>query len=321
MPPIWKLFRSAVDADALPIEHGDFKAKELGAATRAAELHLAIPQVYEILVPEVERSTTLALVFVPSTDMVDLTTQTLRGRYPSLTIHSWTGKSTTALARRHSEQHARAGLVHILVLCEMGGRAIDLPNASVLIDAYPSLSGTKIGQRHPRVTRRMRDGSKQWAAIAQIVPRSNRFRPVCLPDILDESAWEDSQRGRPLCTGTGDLGAPLLERARLLQQRIEEMKPRLSLEVIDELDLYRELSTEAYRNLKTWDERFDDLVAWQEGHPDAWPSMHSKDPTEKSLAIWLYNQRIALRDRKLTEEWRTKLVELGVMPSKSKEAN
>lgn len=133
----------------------------------------------------------------------------------------------------------------------MGGRALDLPNARVLIDGYPSLSATKVEQRHGRVLRKARESTawkKPFAIIAQIVPNSTKTRPVLLPDVLD--CWDDFQEGRALGApcgfyasgkGNSESGAPLGEEIRALRDVIEKASPSRFVSLVRRIDAYREL--------------------------------------------------------------------------------
>ncbi len=320
VPPIWTLFQSRLEGEDLPIASGDFKRKELGAACKETEVHLAVNEVYATLVPEPERLSTLALICVPSAELVHLSVRSFQEQYPELVVHGWTGESVSSAQRQTSEHAAREGQVQILVFCEMGGRALDLPNASVLIDAYSTLSRTKLEQRISRVLRRKRDGSKQWATIAQIVPKTLSFRPVCVPDLLNDEAWEEAQQHRPLGLSTkGDVGAPVMDRVKFLRDRIAQMGPSISVTALDTLDLYSEMETVRFSNLKTWSERYADLQRFRQEHADRWPQQSAKEEFESSLAQWLRVQRAYLRDGVSTVDQQELLAQLGVGPADYKQ--
>ena len=321
VPPLWRLYQSSLDGDSLPIAQGDYRQKELAAALRSAETHLAIAETYELLVPKAEQQYTLALVYLPSTELVELTAETLRNRYPHLTVNAWTGESVSSKKRQSSETAARNGQVNILVLCEMGGRALDLPNASILIDAYPTLSATKLEQRHSRVLRKLRgrEIEKPLATIAQIVPRSYKRRPLCLPDLFTEAAWHNAQAGNPLHVPQGDVGAPLLERVASLRAHLEHYaQASVHVTLLEQFDAYRELENSGRLN-KTWDERYEELVAFRVAYPDRWPSTRSEDRKEKILGTWVANQKSALHVSMLAEAQKQKLVEIGVQATKKEE--
>lgn len=55
-------------------------------------------------------------------------------------------------------------------------------------------------------------------------------------------------------------------------------------------------------------------------HSEPWPRTHSPDDKEEeSLAAWLANQRIALRDKRISPAQQKELLDFGVLPAKLKE--
>ena len=250
-PPVFYLFESSVDLDGTRIDSGDYARKAMGAALREAEIHSAIPEIYARLVPDSKRKDFPCLVFVPTAQLVHDTVATLKKSIgKDVSVVGWTGNTPKGDLISGTEDF-KAGRLDVLVLCEIGGRALDLPNARVLIDGYPTLSATKLEQRHGRVLRKARGGSlwkKPFAIIAQIVPTSAKTRPALLPDVLD--CWDDFQEGRALGTshrhdacgnGYPESGAPIGEEVRALRALIENASPGRFVSLVRRIDAYREL--------------------------------------------------------------------------------
>lgn len=248
-PPVWLLYEAEIDADMIKIRQDDYEPKTLGAAMKNAEIHKAIPEIYRAIIERDKRKQFPTMVFVPNTYLVDHLVERLQKEFgdEGVTVRGWRGDSITPTQLNRDIDDFRSGQLQILVLCEMGGRGLDLPAARLLIDAYPTLSPTKLEQRHGRVLRQIREGSplhrqgfrKDYSIVVQVHPRSNNFRPICLPDILD--GWEDAEEGRAI-GGRGDGGAPWLEEVKELQRRIEAKKPTINVSLVRQLDIYRKVA-------------------------------------------------------------------------------
>ncbi|MBM3227889.1 hypothetical protein FJZ27_03450, partial [Candidatus Peribacteria bacterium] len=74
------------------------------------------------------------------------------------------------------------------------------------------------------------------------------------------------------------------------------------------------------RERKGWHERYAELVAWRRDHPDGWPSEKSKDEQEKSLGVWLREQRGKLRNGELDGGQAEQLRALGVEPAEKQKS-
>lgn len=255
VPPIWRLYEAKIDEEKLSIKGDDYDAKTLAAAMKHAEIHKAIPEIYRTVIERDRRKDFPTLVYVPNTYLVRMVTDTLREEFgkEGVNVQGWIGAEMSPAQIESDINAFRDGSLQILVLCEMGGRGLDLPTARLLIDAYPTLSPTKLEQRHGRVLRKVREGSplhqkgfrKDYSVVVQVQPTSNRFRPICLPDILD--GWEEAQQGKPMGGGgKGEVGAPWLEEVEELQKRIEAKRPTINISLVKQLDLYR--------HINRWDE-------------------------------------------------------------------
>lgn len=254
VPPVWKLYESALDEDTLRIKGNDYEPKTLAAAMKSAEIHKAIPEIYETAIERGRRKDFPTLIFVPSTSLVDMVTDTMRKKFgpEGIVTKGWIGENIDSKEMENDMRDFNNRELNALVLCEMGGRGVDLPAARFLIDAYPTLSPTKLEQRHGRPLRRVRMGSplyqsgfrKDYSIIVQIHPMSNAFRPICLPDILDgETAWETAKAGNPLGLkeDEGDVGASWGDEVAALQRRIESKNPTINVSLVKELDVYRHI--------------------------------------------------------------------------------
>ena len=255
VPPFFHLYEAEVDGDSIGISGDDYDVTSLCAALKSVEIENAIPEVYRNLLPERMRKDFPTLVYVPSVQTLEATTETLQEQLvgEGLTISSWSGKISSSRLRDEIDDF-RQGKIDILTLCEMGGRGLNLPRARFLIDAYPTLSANKLEQRHSRALRRIRPGTpahadgfrKDFATIAQIIPYSNTFRPLTLLDVLD--CWPDYEPGRVLGfqqrpgAGLGSLGGHVdsEELTEILENmRQNPIKSRITL--LEEVDVLRAL--------------------------------------------------------------------------------
>ncbi len=245
VPPMWFLYEAKLDADTLKVEKGDYEQKSLALALRNAEIHKSIPGIYRKIVPPGKEKDYPALVYVPSTDLVKLVTKTLQKEFgdEGVIVRGWVGEDLSTIEMDKDISNFKNGKLDILVLCEMGGRGLDMPSARLLLDAAPTLSATKLEQRHGRVLRKLRlngehqqKAGKEFSIIVQIEPHSNRFRPLCLPDILD--GWHDAKEGRPLGSGNNSAKKALLDEVQSLQTYIEGVNPDIRFLLKEELDMY-----------------------------------------------------------------------------------
>lgn len=257
VPPLYYLFEANLDDSKLEYSYGDYDQKSLQAALKEAEIQKAIPEIYEALIPKNRRKDFPTLVYVPSVNLVHATVEELKEKFlgEDLNIGSWTGEGTTTIQIRQDMKAFNKGELDILVLCEMGSRGVDLPRARFLIDGYPTLSSTKLEQRSGRVLRRIREESelhkegfkKAFAMIAQIIPQSNKYRPILLPDILD--CWEDFKQGRLLGTKNsseggsngGEVGSPIQAEVDEIRRYITQKNPKAYVRKVEEIDVLSQL--------------------------------------------------------------------------------
>ena len=261
VPPLFYLFEANIDESQLKVEQGEYAPKVLGEVLKTAEIHKAIPEVYKTLIAREKRKEYPTLVFVPSVDLVRDVTQSLRENFAheGISVSKWIGHETSSTQMRKDIEAFNRGEIDVLVLCEMGGRGLNLPRARCLIDAYPTLSPTKLEQRHGRVLRRMREESnltksgveKPFALVAQIAPRSKTYRPYFLPDLLD--CWEDFQEGRVLGKrsanhehSTSDHPEPKIQtEVEELRMAIERRSPECQIRIVQKSDVYQQLKLRA----------------------------------------------------------------------------
>ncbi len=256
VPPLFYLFEADLDDSQLNVIKDDYDQKELQTALKEAEIQKAIPEVYEALVPKENRKNFPTLVYVPSVQLAYATTLELLQKLgdKGVTVRCWTGESMSSEQIKRDMTDFNDGKVDILVLCEMGGRGINLPRARCLIDAYPTLSSTKLEQRHGRVLRQIRAQSdlsqqgfkKMFALVAQIIPRSNRYRPYLLPDLLD--CWPDFKEGRILGLQNshggfhgGDVGSPVQDEVAMIRQHLLGKNPQIYVREVEQVDIYEQL--------------------------------------------------------------------------------
>jgi len=249
---LYTLYDANFNVEDLNIQGDDFEPKSLDAAMKSVQIEMAIPKIYEDLVPPERVKEWPTLVYVPSVATVRRTVERLRQKFPHLTVSYWVGNETTDKALKDGRLDFSEGKTDILVLCEMGGRGLDLPRARVIIDAYPTLSTTKLEQRHSRALRKVRPGSaldkegfhKPFAQIAQILPKSNTFRPVTLMDVL---GWGTYKPGRLFNVGgegrnTDGVGHPEDEEVEKLVQRIKSRRGlRCNVTLMERVDLLQEI--------------------------------------------------------------------------------
>jgi superfamily II DNA or RNA helicase/AraC-like DNA-binding protein len=253
IPSYYHLFEASLDDSELTLSRGDYNKSILASALKSAEIQKAIPDVYETLIPEEQRKKFPTLVFVPSTELVEQVAADMNDRYAhkGLCIKSWTGSTISSKQMQNDVEAFNAGQIDVLVLCEMGGRGLNLPRARCLIDAHSTLSKNKLEQRLSRVMRKVRSGSqlaqenfeKEFALVAQIIPRSNKFRPCLLPDLLGWEQYKDGELlgGSSNTASNGDRDEKAQEELQTLKQYIESQNPSHYVEAVREIDIYREL--------------------------------------------------------------------------------
>lgn len=259
VPPYYYLYGANVDESSFEMRGDDYDPNTIAAALAQIEIWNALPDLYERLIPIDRRRDVPALIFLPNIDLVRSVTTEFRRRHgDTLDIRYWTGEDTTSGELKDDIGDFDSGNIHILGLCEMGGRSLNFVTARALFDCYPTQSLRKYEQRVARVMRRIWPGSdlynrgmrKEGCTIVQIVPtrrkESHYFRPVTLPDILGEDTWADVREGRPLLANQrvnneGSEGAPALQDIINLREQIQAQNPRYTLELIQELDVLREL--------------------------------------------------------------------------------
>lgn len=208
VPPLYYMYEADIDGDNISISGGDYDKTSLAAAMKSVQIETAIPRIYKQIVPANRRKNFPTLVYVPSVATLHATEERLKKQFAKdgLKITAWSGDISTDQMNGEIDDFKR-GEVDILVLCEMGGRGLDLPRARCIIDGYPTLSANKLEQRHSRALRRIRKGTtaekdgfkKDFALIAQVLPKSNNFKPLTLLDVLD--CWPDYRPGRVLGFG------------------------------------------------------------------------------------------------------------------------
>lgn len=207
VPPLYYMYEADIDGDSISISGDDYEKASLASAMKSVEIETAIPEIYKQMVPSNRRKNFPTLVYVPSVATLRATADRLRKEFSGFNVTSWSGDISIDRLNGEIDGFQR-GSVDILVLCEMGGRGLDLPRARCIIDGYPTLSANKLEQRHSRALRRIRqdtiagkDGfKKDFALIAQVLPRSNSFKPLTLLDVLD--CWPDYRPGRVLGFGS-----------------------------------------------------------------------------------------------------------------------
>lgn len=195
VPALFYILENEVNGDNIPRERGDYQRNALGKALKAVQIENAICDIYDTL-PRAERREYPALVYVPTLQILEDVRSRMRSRFGNIRIASWNGRTKSAELVEDIRNFRRGG-IDVLILCEMGGRGLNLPRARFLIDASPTLSPNKLEQRHGRILRTIRPGSpeaetgfeKNFSTIYQIVPQANSFQnPVTFLDILQIEA-------------------------------------------------------------------------------------------------------------------------------------
>lgn len=250
--PLFRAYESEVDGSKLKIKKNDYDPVVLSGAMKAAEIHKSIVEVYRDIVPKGAERNMPTLIYVPSVPLVRQVTETMQSVLgKDLKAMGWVGAEMDSDMLRESMEMFKEGEVNIVVMCEMGGRGMNLENAMFLIDAYPTLSLNKLEQRDGRVLRKIRQGSALWnkgwrkqnAVIAQILPRSNRFRPAIFTDLLGgRQPYERLIQE----LGGGDGGAPIVDEIDTLRKYIESKKPLHHVHFLGEM--------EVLDRIKQWDE-------------------------------------------------------------------
>lgn len=257
VPISYVLLEAAIDADALPRNRGDYERKGLAQAMQAIEIEKNVALVYRRVVPRGAEREFPTLVYVPSVAIVEAVTAELKTNLLTrgLCIENWIGDELSTAKLEQEIQAFDRGEIDILVLCEMGGRGLNLPRARYLMDLFPSESLNKIEQRHSRISRKIRTGSdleregfrKPFAVVAQVIPRSTKLRPATLLDVLD--TWEGYEPGGLVGVSKGrnrrrsrESGRVSAKEIRALIARLREGKKISStIRVLEEVDILAEL--------------------------------------------------------------------------------
>ena len=246
--PEFLLYESDIEEDSIRIRGGDYDESSLASALKEVEIHRAIPEIYDQVVPRNARREWPTLIMVPSINLVHDVTQTMQLAYRDITTVGWSGDQTTTRQMNEDMDRFKQGDIQIIVSCEMGGRGMNLENAVFMLDGYPCGSLNKLEQRHGRILRRIRPGSELWkqgwrktqAVIAQVVPRSNRFRPALFTDII--GGYRELQLLHQGGVGNEESGAPQTDIIADLRRRIERGRPMHNLTLLQQLDAYELLS-------------------------------------------------------------------------------
>lgn len=202
IPPLYYLFEADVLGDQIGFKHGDYEEESLEQAMKLIEIERAVPELYRKMIPRDKRHDFPTLIYVPTVSLLKQLTGSMHEAFSKegVVVSGWHGDITNATLSREIRAF-EDGDIDVLVLCEMGGRGLNLVRARYLIDASPTASLNKLEQRHSRVLRRVRPGTvlskekfkKPYALVVQIIPKANKFRPVTLLDILE--AWEEYKTG------------------------------------------------------------------------------------------------------------------------------
>jgi len=235
------LYESEIPKESIRIRRGDYDPAILAAGWKNAEIHKAIPEVYRQIVGDDDKREWPTLVNVPSINMVRATTETLQRNFRDIAVVGWNGQDTTTPEMNRDMEAFKEGDIQIIVFCEMGGRGMNLENACLMIDGYPTMSLNKLEQRHGRALRRIRPGSELWrkgwrkteAIIAQIIPRANRFRPALFTDLIEGYAELRRLQEDRESRGGGAPGVDLIDRVR---RRIERSNPIHNLSLVADID-------------------------------------------------------------------------------------
>ncbi len=243
-------YESEIEAGKIKMKDGDFDEKHLATALKHAEIHKAIGEVYgQLLETKEEREKCPTLIYVPSVALVNAVVETLSEKFGNeIAIVGWTGKDVTTSQLGDGMQSFKEGEIQVAVLCEMGGRGMNLENAKLMIDAYPTMSLNKLEQRHGRVLRKIRKGSKLYkmgwrkssAVIAQIVPKSLQYRPALFTDII--GGYQQLQEIRAHAEKEdGENGPAEQDIVDVLRRRIEKKDPPHTVRLIREINALEEI--------------------------------------------------------------------------------
>lgn len=247
-------YEAEIPEDELRISKGDYLDETLEAAWKHAELHLAIPKAYRKIVKRGQRKRTPTLIYVPSVNMVNATWESMMEEFgDEIEVRGLAGQQITGAQQHEFIEGFRNGEIHVGILCERGGRSMNLENAALLIDAFPTLSLTKLTQRHGRVMRKIHPGSELWergcrkeqAMIVQIIPKAYKRRPALFTDIL--GGYQEFKRIREKLHHKGG-GAPPEDIVDELRRNIEAGAPDHRLHLVKQINALEAI------------ERFDELL-------------------------------------------------------------
>ncbi len=184
--PVYYLLEASIDGDKIPINRGDYERRALSLAMKHIEIEKAIPDVLKKFVPESFRKDFATLVYVPSVKLAKIVAKNLQASFgeEGLRVSQWDSQMSNDRLNLEIEA-LQNGSLDIVVLCEMGGRGLNVPRVGTIIDADPTTSFARVEQRDARCMRKSHIGFEKSAAlIIQIIPQSNHFRPVTMMDVL-----------------------------------------------------------------------------------------------------------------------------------------
>lgn len=134
--PKYQLIESSVSLDALPDSSGNYPIEELDRVLIEAEVYTGIVNIYDAIVGLDQRKSYPTIVAVPSVHLVRIVASTFRKKYgQEINIRWWTGVDTTNLTVENDIKGFNNGEVDVLIICQMGGRGMNLQNARCMIDA------------------------------------------------------------------------------------------------------------------------------------------------------------------------------------------
>lgn len=186
--PKYELIESSVSMDALPDASGQYPIEELDRVLMEAEIYTGIVSTYDSLVGYNRRKEYPTIVAVPTTQLVRETARVFRQKYGrEFNIRWWTGNDTSSETLKNDMRDFESWEVDVLIICQMGWRGMNLPNARCMLDATCSASSTRVTQLLPRVMRKDWEDPRQKpdCMIVQLFPKTRWSHPMTLMDIFD----------------------------------------------------------------------------------------------------------------------------------------
>lgn len=251
-PPLYYLYQSDIQVKDIKMNGDDYDRAALERAMMCVQVTEVMPQIYQELIPTNRRKEFPTLGYLPSINVLQETLTNFRKQCPDVRAEAWWGRVTNKQLLEQMEAFNNRD-IDVLLLCEMGGRGLNLPSARCILDGSPTAGLGKLEQRLSRGLRIVRPDTrlaqegfqKPFTIIAQLLPSCTKVRPVTLLDILD--CYPNYVPGKLLDFGNGNGhgggNRPSEEDVRIITEHIRKSGFRTSFTMVEKVDIFSQMQT------------------------------------------------------------------------------